>query len=580
MSKKFLAKLVLASVLVGSTNFSPTVPNFGVETFQISVAHAENKKFAAKDAAMTDVEIIEAQAKAESRLRAIEAVKEQIAAYVRNFSGVKGKLSEDDIKTIAEDFEEVGTAQYKKLFYNAVDEDGKELGKVGIMYEATVQAKFNSKKITEYIKLNAKEKEKRIRQAKEAREKFEELDREYEELRKNARNKTPEQLQSEIKVFDDKLSDLEKRRNKSAKTNKPVKKDKPTTKQDKIQPMKFSNPVEIGNFGWTDYGGFGVSINKASYISETPKKDSNVLVYYKGVARFGSGKDAIYLHYDKHGFNDGTSVGFKLGSENVQNAIPYDYFWTTIFKVNVNNGYMMYLLKKYDYAFRTNQYVLIGCRPDGKWVKYFDTENLSKQYLGNSSNVTIQKIAANGDTIVANYVRNQNGKVAESGEFRFKWDEAAKWFGVEKITYQNKPKLQKIPTDALKYNGHSYYIYSNVTDTWEKAKNYCESLGGHLAVINDAAENAVLFNYMKSQGYGSAYFGLSDAVREGKWTWVDGTPVNYTNWANGEPNNEGANENYAEFYWKFNDGKWNDGNFKKGTDRDTTAFICEWESNY
>ena len=63
-------------------------------------------------------------------MRAIEAVKEQIAAYVRNFSGVKGKLSEDDIAAIAEKFEEVGTAQYKKLFYNAVDENGKEYKKL------------------------------------------------------------------------------------------------------------------------------------------------------------------------------------------------------------------------------------------------------------------------------------------------------------------------------------------------------------------------------------------------------------------------------------------------------------------
>lgn len=65
---------------------------------------------------MTDVKYIEAQAKEASRLRAIEAVKEKIASYVRNFSGAKGKLSEDDIAAIAEKFEKVGIAQYKKLF--------------------------------------------------------------------------------------------------------------------------------------------------------------------------------------------------------------------------------------------------------------------------------------------------------------------------------------------------------------------------------------------------------------------------------------------------------------------------------
>ena len=88
MNKKFLAKVLLASVLVSGVNLFP-MANIEVDNVQISVAYAESKNFAAKDAAMTDVEYIETQAKEASRLRAIEAVKEKIAAYVRNFSGAK-----------------------------------------------------------------------------------------------------------------------------------------------------------------------------------------------------------------------------------------------------------------------------------------------------------------------------------------------------------------------------------------------------------------------------------------------------------------------------------------------------------
>ena len=40
-----------------------------------------------------------------------------------------------------------------------------------------------------------------------------------------------------------------------------------------------------------------------------------------------------------------------------------------------------------------------------------------------------------------------------------------------------------------------------------------------------------------------------------------------------------GNDGYAEFYYKFSDGKWNDGNFKQGTLGDTNAFICEWDTN-
>ena len=142
-----------------------------------------------------------------------------------------------------------------------------------------------------------------------------------------------------------------------------------------------------------------------------------------------------------------------------------------------------------------------------------------------------------------------------------------------------------IPSNALKYNGHSYCIYSGVANTWNEAKAYCEARGGHLAVINNAKENTKLFNYMKSKGYGAAYFGLSDATKEGTWTWANGDKVSYKNWEGSEPNG-GTAENYGMFYWKFNDGKWNDGDFSAGSSfyldgkliKDTNAFICEWDT--
>ena len=78
------------------------------------------------------------------------------------------------------------------------------------------------------------------------------------------------------------------------------------------------------------------------------------------------------------------------------------------------------------------------------YVKYFDTEDLCKQYIGEDSNISIQEIISNGDTLIAIYARcnyspyDKNFDVLnadELGEIRFKWDESAKWFGVEKIIY-------------------------------------------------------------------------------------------------------------------------------------------------
>ena len=130
---------------------------------------------------------------------------------------------------------------------------------------------------------------------------------------------------------------------------------------------------------------------------------------------------------------------------------------------------------------------------------------------------------------------------------------------------------------AVEYKGHYYYVFNNC-NTWEEAKKYCESLGGHLAIIRNAEDNQRLYNIMLQFGCKSAYFGLTDAGHEGKWLWVNDEPLKYSNWHYGEPNGN-FYENYGMFYIRFPDGTWNDGNFGAGISlEDTNAFICEWDS--
>ena len=126
-------------------------------------------------------------------------------------------------------------------------------------------------------------------------------------------------------------------------------------------------------------------------------------------------------------------------------------------------------------------------------------------------------------------------------------------------------------------NGHRYDIFGNV-DTWEEANQYCRKFGGHLATITSREENDfVYYNVLLNSGNDSAYIGLTDAKLEGIWEWCTGEPLIYTNWADGEPNHENQNEDYAMFYYKFTDGKWNDGDFGNQTVNDSCAFICEWD---
>lgn len=141
------------------------------------------------------------------------------------------------------------------------------------------------------------------------------------------------------------------------------------------------------------------------------------------------------------------------------------------------------------------------------------------------------------------------------------------------------------------YNGHTYYIVTSdelgttAEERWENAKIHCANLGGHLAIIDDANENAALFSYIQSLGINNAYFGISDAASEGTWTWVDGTPLTYSNWGTGAANGDEPNgytyENYGMFYGgSYPNGEWNDGDFVGSftAHESTVSFICEVDS--
>ena len=133
------------------------------------------------------------------------------------------------------------------------------------------------------------------------------------------------------------------------------------------------------------------------------------------------------------------------------------------------------------------------------------------------------------------------------------------------------------PDDAAEYNGHYYMLY-NDTSSFDEAQQKCVERGGHLATLTSADENSFVYSYIVSRGVKSAYFGYSDAEKEGTWKWVTGETAAYTNWHSGEPNGENSREDYAMFYYKFSDGTWNDGDFGGSTVNGGTYYICEWDT--
>ncbi|NOT36141.1 MAG: HYR domain-containing protein [Saprospiraceae bacterium] len=108
------------------------------------------------------------------------------------------------------------------------------------------------------------------------------------------------------------------------------------------------------------------------------------------------------------------------------------------------------------------------------------------------------------------------------------------------------------------------YFCSLSPANWLDAKTICKINGGNLAKIRNKEENQFISSKLMGQ---TAWIGANDERREGNFEWVDGSQVTYFNWATGQPNNGGGNEDYVELH---PDGSWNDnrGNVSR-------EFICQ-----
>jgi hypothetical protein len=65
----------------------------------------------------------------------------------------------------------------------------------------------------------------------------------------------------------------------------------------------------------------------------------------------------------------------------------------------------------------------------------------------------------------------------------------------------------------------------------------------HLAFLMNAAVDAFAEQMV---GTTNTWIGLTDRVTEGTFVWDDGTPLAFTNWHAGEPNNGGSGATYQE----------------------------------
>jgi len=103
------------------------------------------------------------------------------------------------------------------------------------------------------------------------------------------------------------------------------------------------------------------------------------------------------------------------------------------------------------------------------------------------------------------------------------------------------------------FNNSKYYCSQTNNYTWHQAKALAESHGGYLAVVSDYEENNFIKNVILAD---YVWIGLTDEASEGNFSWTNGSPLSYTNWSYGEPNNSNGAEHYTRLL-KSN-GQWTD----------------------
>ncbi|XP_053174063.1 galactose-specific lectin nattectin-like [Scomber japonicus] len=117
----------------------------------------------------------------------------------------------------------------------------------------------------------------------------------------------------------------------------------------------------------------------------------------------------------------------------------------------------------------------------------------------------------------------------------------------QSATDNSDEQVSRCPSGWTQF-GSRCFIFHRHGRTWNDAENLCISIGGNLASIHSADENAFLSDliFRVSGHRHHTWIGGYDAVKEGTWLWSDGSKFNYFRWYLREPNNHGGRENCIE----------------------------------
>ena len=133
-------------------------------------------------------------------------------------------------------------------------------------------------------------------------------------------------------------------------------------------------------------------------------------------------------------------------------------------------------------------------------------------------------------------------------------------------TDNNGRELTHVVFEVVSSHGNTAQLhpadgrYELATDelSWNEHNDRALAMGGHLVSITSAEENELVARIAgeRTVWIGGMRKGSGNGPGAEHWCWCDGQPWIYANWAPGEPNNYGGNENRIQLYGQNK--LWND----------------------
>lgn len=176
-----------------------------------------------------------------------------------------------------------------------------------------------------------------------------------------------------------------------------------------------------------------------------------------------------------------------------------------------------------------------GIDREGDWERYEVTNASGAKSIHYPATFELSELSSYDQGEIIWLDRNERVIITEKGkQYTFMRghgdDFVAGWFDVTNV---NEPLTQvddSIEEVVSVRSGASVYTFCRGNVSWAQAAQYAASMGGHLVVIDNAQEDAMLHSTIMSAYGGTAWTGGHANGAGNGWTWLNNNTMSYQNW--------------------------------------------------